>query len=151
MPFSGPRLRLTESFEESPYMASTYCPADFPSLQSNLSDCIRMFVSWFDSPLVAWNPMFELNEVCFEMCWGMLRVYGPWRAIFLPFCFLTMTSQGADWWSCPCLRGAQGFEGFEARNGGVDPERGVPVRFGVQKLFSSECSSILYYIYNIMF
>ena len=52
-----------------------------------------------------------------------------------------MTSQGADWWSCPCLRGAQGFEGFEARNGGVDSEGGVPVRFGVQKLFSSECSS----------
>ena len=69
------------------YGYSTYCPADFPSLQSNLSDCIRMFVSWFDSPLLAWNPMFELNEVCFEMCWGYMGHDGPFfcLSVFSPW------------------------------------------------------------------
>ena len=46
-----------------------------------------MFVSWFDSPLVAWNPMFELNEVCFEMCWGYMGHDGPFfcLSVFSPW------------------------------------------------------------------
>ena len=137
MPFSGPRLRkfggehrgksvyiiYTYTFNYICiiyiYIYTTYCPADFPSLQSNLSDWMRMFVGSINH--------WWLGSQCSN----------------LPTCVLTSVEglldhdwpKGADWWSCLCLRGAGCPNGFEARNGGVDEHAECPW----WKLMSKDC------------